>query len=101
MILSKLFLQMRLRLWKLTFGLVLLLGVVLVIQPPFLVPSSHAGGGNSTLVIQPPFLLPSSHAGGGNSTLVIQPPFLVPSSHAGGNNVTLPHHGLSPAADDE
>lgn len=50
MLFSYLFLRIRQGLWKIFFALILLVGVILVIRPPFMFPMFHGNnsGGNST-----------------------------------------------------
>ena len=41
MIFSFLFLRIRQGLWKISFGIILMIGVILVVRPPFLFPQYH------------------------------------------------------------
>ena len=47
MLFSYLFLRIRQGLWKILFALILIVGVILVIRPPFMFPNQNSGG-NST-----------------------------------------------------
>ena len=55
MLFSYLFLRIRQGLWKIFFALILLVGVILVIRPPFMFPMFHGNnsGGNSTHPFSP------------------------------------------------
>ena len=63
MLFSYLFLRIRQGLWKIFFALILLVGVILVIRPPFMFPMFHGNNscGNSTH----PFL-PTEYVRGNN-----------------------------------
>ena len=49
MLFSYLFLRIRQGLWKILFALILIVGVILVIRPPFMFPNQNTGGNSTNL----------------------------------------------------